>query len=33
MSGTAIFVMTIGIVIIWGGFGASIWYAMKKREQ
>jgi hypothetical protein len=30
MSGAAIFVMILGIVIIWGGFGASIWYAMKK---
>ncbi|MFC4023725.1 MetS family NSS transporter small subunit [Oceanobacillus longus] len=29
MSGGAIFVMCLGIVIIWGGLGASIWYAIK----
>ncbi|WP_164216579.1 MetS family NSS transporter small subunit [Virgibacillus sp. YIM 98842] len=31
MSGAAIVVMIIGVIIIWGGFGASIWHALKKR--
>ncbi|WP_163971564.1 methionine/alanine import family NSS transporter small subunit [Oceanobacillus halotolerans] len=33
MSGSAIFVMILGMVIIWGGLAASITYAVKKAKQ
>lgn len=33
MSVSAIIVMVIGITILWGGLGASIWHAMKKSKE
>lgn len=30
MSGSAIFVMILGMVVIWGGLAASIMHAVKK---
>lgn len=33
MSGGAIFVMILGIVIIWGGLTASIMHAVKKAKE
>jgi hypothetical protein len=33
MGGSAIFMMVVGIVIIWGGLAASITYAVKKARQ
>ncbi|WP_249871186.1 methionine/alanine import family NSS transporter small subunit [Oceanobacillus saliphilus] len=33
MSGGAIFVMIIGMIIIWGGLGASIWYALRNQKK
>ncbi|ASK62835.1 hypothetical protein CFK37_12095 [Virgibacillus phasianinus] len=33
MSASAIFVMVLGIVIIWGGLAASIINAVKKAKQ
>jgi len=33
MTGSAIFVMILGIVIIWGGLGASIAYAVHKSRE
>jgi hypothetical protein len=33
MSGSAIIMMIIGIVIIWGGLAASITHAVKKSKQ
>lgn len=33
MSGSAIFVMVLGIVILWGGLITSILHAMKKSKQ
>jgi len=32
MSAGAIIVMILGMIIIWGGLGASIWYAVKKSK-
>ena len=32
MSGSAIFVMILGMVIIWGGLAASIRHAFKKAK-
>ncbi len=29
MSGSAIFVMILGMIILWGGLAASIWNAMR----
>ena len=33
MSGGAIFMMIVGILIIWGGLGASIVHAVKKERS
>lgn len=33
MSGSAIVVMIIGVVIIWGGLAASIGHAVKKSKE
>ena len=33
MTGSAIFVMILGILVIWGGLGASIAYAVYKSKQ
>jgi hypothetical protein len=33
MGGSAIFMMVVGIVIIWGGLAASITHAVKKARQ
>jgi hypothetical protein len=33
MSGSAIFMMILGMVIIWGGLAASITNAVKKSKQ
>ncbi|WP_238941907.1 MetS family NSS transporter small subunit [Bacillus sp. REN10] len=33
MDGSAIAMMIIGVVIIWGGMGASIAHAVKKAKQ
>lgn len=33
MSTSAIVVMIIGILIIWGGLFASIWHAFKKKPD
>ncbi|WP_456277803.1 methionine/alanine import family NSS transporter small subunit [Bacillus sp. AK128] len=33
MSGSAIMMMIIGMVIIWGGLAASITHAVKKARQ
>ena len=33
MSGSSIFVMILGIVILWGGLAASIWNAIKKGKE
>lgn len=32
MSGSAIFVMILGMVILWGGLAASIWNAMRNSK-
>lgn len=29
MSGSAIVMMCVGIIVIWGGLAASIWHAVK----
>lgn len=33
MSGSAVFVMIIGMVILWGGLAASIMHAVKKSRK
>lgn len=33
MSGSSIVVMIIGMVILWGGLGASIWHAVKTGRE
>ncbi|AET69185.1 hypothetical protein Desor_3718 [Desulfosporosinus orientis DSM 765] len=33
MSGSAIVMMIVGIVIIWGGLAASIWNAVKASKR
>ncbi|RWR06968.1 methionine/alanine import family NSS transporter small subunit [Siminovitchia fortis] len=33
MSGSAIAMMIIGVVIIWGGFGASVALAISKAKE
>ncbi len=33
MSGSAIVMMFVGIIIIWGGLAASIWNAVKVSKQ
>ncbi len=33
MSGSAIVMMVVGIIIIWGGLAASIWNAVKVSKQ
>ncbi|WP_073033096.1 methionine/alanine import family NSS transporter small subunit [Desulfosporosinus lacus] len=33
MSGSAIVMMLIGIIVIWGGLAASIWNAVKVSKQ
>ena len=33
MSGSAIIMMFVGIIIIWGGLAASIWNAVKVSKQ
>ncbi|WP_144461475.1 methionine/alanine import family NSS transporter small subunit [Siminovitchia fortis] len=33
MSGSAIAMMIIGVVIIWGGFGASVAWAISKANE
>ncbi|MBD1223387.1 methionine/alanine import family NSS transporter small subunit [Virgibacillus halodenitrificans] len=33
MTGGAIFVMILGIVVIWGGLAASIMHAVKKAKE
>jgi len=33
MSGSAIVMMFIGVIIIWGGLAASIWNAVKFSKQ
>ena len=33
MSGSAIVMMFVGIIIIWGGLAASIWNAIKVSKQ
>lgn len=33
MSGSAIAMMIIGVVIIWGGFGASVALAVSKAKE
>ncbi|HLR67886.1 methionine/alanine import family NSS transporter small subunit [Virgibacillus alimentarius] len=33
MSGSAVFVMIIGVVVIWGGLAASITNAVKKSKD
>lgn len=33
MSGSAIVMMVVGIVVIWGGLAASIWNAVKVAKQ
>ncbi|WP_157087681.1 MetS family NSS transporter small subunit [Oceanobacillus damuensis] len=33
MTGGAIVVMILGMLIIWGGLGASVWYALKKAKE
>ena len=30
---SAIIMMVIGVTIIWGGLGASIWWALKKGKE
>lgn len=32
MSVESIIIMIIGIVILWGGLGLSIWHAVRSRE-
>jgi len=32
MSASSIIVMIIGIVVLWGGLGLSIWHAMKSNS-
>jgi len=33
MTSSAIFVMILGIIVIWGGLGSSIAYAVHKSKQ
>ncbi|MCO1600959.1 methionine/alanine import family NSS transporter small subunit [Desulfosporosinus nitroreducens] len=33
MSGSAIVMMLVGIIVIWGGLAASIWHAVKASKQ
>ncbi|WP_156889801.1 methionine/alanine import family NSS transporter small subunit [Planococcus lenghuensis] len=33
MTGSAIVMMVIGIVLLWGGLAASIWNAVSKSKQ
>jgi hypothetical protein len=33
MGGSAIFMMVVGVVIIWGGLAASITHAVKKAKE
>lgn len=33
MSGSAIFVMILGMIILWGGLAASIWNAMRSSKE
>lgn len=33
MSASAIIVMIIGMVILWGGLAASIWHAFRKNKE
>lgn len=33
MNVSSIIVMIVGMVILWGGLGASIWHAIKKGKQ
>jgi len=33
MSGSAIVMMFVGIIVIWGGLAASIWNAIKVSKQ
>ncbi|MDO0825123.1 methionine/alanine import family NSS transporter small subunit [Desulfosporosinus nitroreducens] len=33
MSGSAIVMMIVGIIVIWGGLAASIWNAVKVSKQ
>lgn len=33
MSGSAIVMMIVGIIVIWGGLAASIWNAVKVTKQ
>ncbi len=33
MSGSAIVMMFVGVIIIWGGLAASIWNAVKVSKQ
>lgn len=33
MSGSAIVMMIVGILVIWGGLAASIWNAVKVTKQ
>ena len=33
MEFSAIVMMVIGVTIIWGGLGASIWWALKKAKE
>ncbi len=33
MSGSAITMMFVGIIVIWGGLAASIWNAVKAAKQ
>lgn len=33
MSGSAVLVMIIGMILLWGGFAASIIHAVKKSKE
>jgi len=33
MSASSIVVMIIGMILLWGGLGLSIWHAFKSSEQ
>lgn len=33
MSASSIIVMIIGIIILWGGLAASIWYAFRNKGK
>ena len=33
MTGSAIFMMIVGIVILWGGLAASIWHAVRVSKK